>query len=242
MNSLLVKKIAIYLFFILNLAVIFYFWGLGSGTLLFSGSTADALISFSRLTGLLAAFFVLLQVVLIVRVPWLESVFGLDKLSVIHHWNGLFSLIFILAHPVLIIFASSIFLQQTFFGALKFITSSSDELLSALVAVIVFVAMVALSLIIIKKRLKYEVWYFTHLFTYLAIILAFGHQLELGGDFVNQHFAAYWHVLYILTIGHLILFRLARPWRNFFRFRFKVLRLEQETEEAVSIYITGKNF
>ena len=232
----------IQLVFLTNLAIIFYFWLDNSGYLLVSGVTADFFIALGRITGLLAVFFVLLQLVLIGRVQWLETVFGLDKLAVLHHWNGFLSLLFILTHPIFITWGYAIKSHQSFASQFFDLAFHWEKILPALGAVILFVLVVILSLVIVKQKLKYEVWHFIHLFTYLAILLAFGHQLELGGDFNNQLFAGYWYFLYLLAIGHVVLFRLLAPWYNFFRFHFKVLKIEQETEDAVSIYIGGKNF
>ena len=37
-----------------------------------------------------------------------------------------------------------------------------------------------------RRRLRYETWYFVHLYAYLAIALAFSHQLATGTDFVGR--------------------------------------------------------
>ena len=46
---------------------------------------------------------------------------------------------------------------------------------------------------IVRRRLRYETWYFVHLYTYLAIALAFSHQIATGREFVGDPAArAYW--------------------------------------------------
>ena len=65
---------------------------------------------------------------------------------------------------------------------------------------------------IVRRRLRYETWYFVHLYAYLAIALAFSHQLATGTDFVGDPAArAYWYALYVGTLGALVVFRLVLP-------------------------------
>ena len=44
--------------------------------------------SVGRITGLLASYLSLIQVLLLVRLPWLERLVGFDRLSGWHRWNG----------------------------------------------------------------------------------------------------------------------------------------------------------
>ena len=47
--------------------------------------------------------------------------------------------------------------------------------------------------VIVRRRLRYETWYFVHLYAYLAVALAFSHQLATGTAFVGAPARA--HVL-----------------------------------------------
>ncbi len=52
------------------------------------------------------------------------------------------------------------------------------------------------------RRLRYETWYFIHLYTYLAIALSFSHQLATGNEFITHPAnRLLWVGLYILTFG-----------------------------------------
>lgn len=240
-QSLFFKKSLVYLFFLLNLGVIFYFWGTQPANLPFGGSVADSLIAVGRIAGLLAVFFVLTQLVLIGRVVWLEKLFGLDKLAYVHHLNGSLALGFIILHPILITFGYSIIYHKGFWQQFFGLTFHYTNLFWALISAVLFCSIVFLSMVIVKKRLKYETWNAIHLLTYLAILLAFNHQLEFGKDFSNNIFAAYWYALYAFAFGHLIFFRIIKPLWNFYEHRFQVIKVESETPEAVSIYIGGRH-
>src|SRR5512137_976423 len=63
---------------------------------------ASRLLAWGRLAGLLAAFGVLLQLVLIGRVKWVERVFGLDRLTRLHHAVGFGLIVVLVAHPLLV--------------------------------------------------------------------------------------------------------------------------------------------
>ena len=52
---------------------------------------------------------------------------------------------------------------------------------------ILAVAVIALSIAIVRRRLKYEWWYAVHLCAYGVVGMAFGHQFEVGTDFAEQN-------------------------------------------------------
>lgn len=236
-----VKKYALYFALLANLGIIIGFWWSGSHEL-FGNNASDMTLAFGRLTGLLAVYFILLQFLFMGRTMWIEKVFGLDKIARIHHLNGYLSISFILIHPVLLLISYAITdkmgLVEQF---MDFIKNYADVWLSA-IAVILFTLVVFLSISVARKRLKYETWYFVHLITYLAVLLAFGHQLKVGGDLLgSKPFAYYWWMIYIFVFGNVLLFRFIRPIFNTLKFKFTVDDVVAETNDTTSVYITGKN-
>ncbi|MFA6460341.1 MAG: ferredoxin reductase family protein [Patescibacteria group bacterium] len=236
-----IKKFLAILALAIHLPIIFYFWLFGSGDLLRSGQSDMMLIALGRISGLLAVLFILLQLIFIGRVKWLEKLFGLDKLSIWHHLNGIFALIFILAHPILLMLGYGQLTGHGFFNQLFEAILNGDDLFGAFVAVLIFLGTVIISATFIRKYLNYEKWHFLHLATYAAILMAFGHQLELGGDFHNQLFVYYWYALYFGVFGQLIWYRFLTPLVNFFKHGFYVDKLEEELPGVLSCYIKGKD-
>lgn len=235
------KKLALYALWAINLLVIVSFWWPGAAPLL-STTTANTALALGRLAGLLAVYSICLQVMLTGRARWLEPVFGLDKLTRLHALNGYLALFFIVTHPLLIIASYSLTSGQSFFAQyFEFITTSRLLVQSSL-AVLLFISIAGMSLYIARRRLRYETWYFVHLFVYLAILLAFSHQLTFGDDFLRSPaFRVYWQLLYIFVFGNLLFFRFLRPLYLLDRYRFKVSHLIPETHDTVSVYITGQN-
>lgn len=233
------KKI-LYGAFALNLLVIIFFWWQGSGNL-FNVDFTNSILAIARLCGLLAVYFVLMQFVLRGRAVWIEEAFGLNNLSTVHRLNGYLSLTFILTHFTLILTSYSLAANINIFAQFFNFVLHSDDLFHAFLALILFVTIVFVSIYIVRRRLKYEMWYYIHLATYLAVALAWGHQLELGGDFSQNFFVWYWYALYIFVFGNLIIFRWLRQVYLFLQYRFVVARVVKEADGATSVYITGKN-
>ncbi|MFA6514173.1 MAG: ferredoxin reductase family protein [Patescibacteria group bacterium] len=232
------KKVLFLGLFIVNLIIILYFWFDRSGSLLSFGQTG-LIIALGRIFGLLAVYLVLWQLVLIGRIKFIEKVFGHDKLAIVHHINGLISWIFIFLHPLFIILGYKLANEVSFWQQTNEFLFHWEGMLGAILAVIIFMVVIVTSVIAIKKKLRYETWYFIHLFTYLAIILAFNHQLEFGNTLQNQVFYIYWQVLYWVVIGLFIYFKFFVPGRLFFKHQFYISKIEKENESVVSIYISG---
>src|SRR5918992_858859 len=104
------------------------------------------------------------------------------------------------------------------------------------------IAVTVTSIVIVRRRLRYETWYFVHLYAYLGVALAFSHQLATGSEFVGRPGArAYWYALYGLTLGSLVVFRLGLPlWRSA-RHRLRVVRVIDEAPGVVSLEIGGRH-
>ena len=83
-----------------NAALMVWLWVHG-GNVSDDLTTGELLTSLARITGLLGAYSALLQVLLLARLPPVERLFGFDRLTVWHRWNGHACLDLILAHVVL---------------------------------------------------------------------------------------------------------------------------------------------
>jgi predicted ferric reductase len=89
---------AVYAAVALNAGAIVWLW-IRDGNL-HPASTGELLTSIGRITGLLAAYLALLQVLLLARLPALERAVGFDRLSVWHRWNGHVCIDLVVAHVV----------------------------------------------------------------------------------------------------------------------------------------------
>ena len=229
-----------YLILVGLLAVLAIGWWLGSvHNLSIPGSQA---IAIGRLFGLLSAFSILLEILLISRAPFIEKNFDLDEASDLHRLNGYFVLFAILAHLIFLVFGYANPISAGLWSQFTQLNSGLPQVLNATIGTIIFFAMVALSIRIARKKLPYELWYFTHLALYAAIILTFAHQVLNGGDFITQPwFKIFWIGLYGVVFGLLLIYRVARPLYYLKKYSFKVDKIVAEANGIHSIYITGRH-
>jgi predicted ferric reductase len=203
---------------------------------------AEVLLAVGRLAGLGAAFGILFQLVLIGRSKWVEQGFGLDRLVRVHQTNGLLVIGALIAHPILVTAGHAMRERVSLWVQLKDFFAGWDAVPLAAAGWLLFLALGAFSIAPVRRRIRYERWYATHLAAYAAIVLAFFHQTRLGRDFTkNRIFAAYWFGVHACVAASLVFFRFLTPALLFWRHRFAVDRLERETDDVVSVVIRGRN-
>jgi predicted ferric reductase len=232
---------AVWVILLGNAAAIVWLWVHGGN--LTTKSSGDVLTSIARITGLLSAYLALIQVILLARVPALERLVGFDRLSIWHRWNGHACLDLVLAH---------VFFSVWGYAALDKISIPKEistmlgggiypGMITATVGTGLLIAVVATSIVIVRRRLRYEWWYTVHLLAYAGIALAWFHQIPTGNELVLDTVAAdYWRALYIATIVLLVLFRFAAPLAAAFRYRLRVAAVVDEAPGVVSLWITGR--
>jgi predicted ferric reductase len=193
-------------------------------------------------TGLLGTYLVLWQLLFMARVPWLEHAFGLERMAVLHKWNGYLAIGLLIGHAVFQTLGYQLGDGKDLVAQVADFIASYQGLLAAIVSLVLFVAVVAMSVTIARRGLAYETWYFIHLYAYLAVVLAFSHQLATGVDFAgNPAFVWYWCGLYVVVGGSLVLYRLVGPLATYRRHRFRVHAVEKEARGVFSIYISGRD-
>lgn len=230
-----------HLLFAANGLLILGFWWFSSGFEI-GRSPSDALNGLGRMTGLLGTYLVLWQLLMLARVPWLEDAFGLERLAQLHRWNGYLVIVLLVAHGVFQTIGYMLGDGKNLAAQLGDFVQSYPGLLAAIVSLALLLLVVGVSVTIARRHLAYETWYFVHLYTYLAIALAFIHQLPTGVDFAgNPAFTGYWVALYLIVFGLLLLHRVAAPLLVFQRHRFHVESVRKEARGVFSIYIAGRD-
>jgi predicted ferric reductase len=195
------------------------------------------LTGLGRITGLLGAYLALVQLLLLARIPGLD----LERLVRVHRWNGFACLTLLVAHAVLITAGYTVGDRTSLPEETSRLITGYPGVITATAGLVALIAVTVTSIVIVRRRLRYETWYFVHLYAYLGVALAFSHQLATGSTFVGRPGArAYWYALYAVTLGSLVVFRLALPlWRSA-RHRLEVLRVIDEGPGVVSLEIGGR--
>ena len=201
---------------------------------------ATLLISAGRLTGLFGAYLLLLQVLLMARLPFLQWTVGFDTLMRRHRLSGKVSLLLILAHVATITVGYALQGKISIADqAGQFLTSWPD-MVPALIGTLLLIAVAATSIAIARRRLRYETWYAVHLMAYLGIFLTWFHQIPTGNEFIGAPLAAaFWTALYVGTLQLVVLFRLLQPALGFLWHRMRVAEVTPEGPGVVSLRIIG---
>jgi predicted ferric reductase len=224
-----------------NVVVILVLW-LRAGGVTDVDGIADALTSAGRLTALLGAYLALVAVLLLARVPTLEQLAGFERLTGWHRSVARSCLVLLLAHAALTTAGLTLGDRVSLPREAGRLVSQYPGVITATAGLVLLIAVAVTSAVIARRRLRYETWYFVHLYSYLAIALAFSHQIATGKDFVGDPAArAYWTALYIFTLGALVLFRVAVPLARGARHRLRVSRVVEEAPGVVSIEMTGRD-
>ncbi len=223
-----------------NLVLIVLMW-VRHGGLAELGTIGGIATAIGQLTALVGTFFALIQLLLMSRAPWLDHVFGRDRLTHAHRWVGFAAVWLIVAHFVFTTlgFAMADGVDPVSEGWT--LITTWDFVLMATVSMLLFIAVAVSSVRLARKKLSYESWHGIHLYAYLAIALGFAHQLVVGTDFVDDPIArAYWIGLYVATVGTLVAFRFGGPLLVNARHRFRVANVVEEAPGVVSVYLTGR--
>jgi predicted ferric reductase len=203
---------------------------------------ASFLTAGGQLAALLGTYIALVQLILMSRSPFLDQVVGPDRLAWLHRWLGFACTWLIVGHVGLTTtgYAFSEGRGLVDQGIAFLLTYPFVMLAGAGLAL--FLLVTVSSLRAARRRTSYETWFGLHLYAYLAIALAFAHQLAVGADFVDDPVAvAFWVSLYVATAALVLVFRVGQPVAMTLRHRFEIANLVEEAPGIVSLYVTGRD-
>ena len=234
-------QVALSSVFFVGLWIVLLFWWRASGEVPVK-TTADRMNTVGRLCALIGTYLLLWQVLLVGRVPWLERAFGMDRLVWLHRWNAYLAVGLIAAHAVLQTIGYQLDNGFDTVRQLVDFTEHYEGVLPAIAGTGLLIAVTITSIAIVRGQLSYQTWFFVHLYSYLAVALAFIHQTATGADFINNGlFTVYWSGLTALVLGSLVLYRVVLPVSRSVYHRFHVQRVEREASGAISIYVAGRD-
>jgi predicted ferric reductase len=230
-----VARTGLYAVLAANVAVVLYFFTQ-------AGFASNTLIVLGRLTGLSGALLMAFQLLLVARLPWLDRRIGMDRLTSWHRWTGFSVLWTLLAHVVFITFGYAESSSMDPVNQLIDLAETVEGVLRAVVALGIIIVVGVVSARFARRRLAYETWHFIHLYTYVAVVLAFTHQVAVGTSFTSSSAAtAYWYGVWGAALGAVFVGRLVLPlWRNW-RHQLRVSAVVPESHNVVSVYITGRD-
>jgi len=222
----------------LALAVLPWWLGTKTGSV---NTTPEVFQAAGRVTGLIAGYLLLVQVLLMSRLTWLERWIGARHLGLWHRELGGSVLVMILTHAALITVGYAHADRIGFVSELKTILTEFPDMITAFLATGMLVCIGLLSIRRLRRALPYELWYFLHLSAYLALLLGFAHQFSDGQELFKPGLGrTIWIGFYVLTIAAVVLGRVVAPLSLNLRHRLRVADVVPEGPDMVSIYITGR--
>jgi predicted ferric reductase len=223
----------------LSMLVVVALWvsGGGIGAVLHRLS-ADGLTTLGRITGLVSADLLLVQVLLMSRIPFVERAYGQDELARRHRLVGFWSFNLVLAHVVLITlgYAAGTNVLAEFVD----LVLNYPAMLLALAGTLALTLVVVTSIRAARRKLRYEDWHLLHLYAYLGVGLALPHQLWTGQDFLSSRAATvYWWTLWAAAAGAIVVWRIGVPLYRSARHGLVVESVVREGGEVVSVIMRG---
>ncbi|HYN29923.1 MAG TPA: ferric reductase-like transmembrane domain-containing protein [Dermatophilaceae bacterium] len=214
-------------------------WAAGGGVSELTSPTGF-LTSAGRLSGLLASALLLVQVLLMARVPWFEQAWGQDELTRTHRLVGFTSFTLMLGHVVLITLGYAAASPRGLWGTVVDLVANYPGMLLALAGTAALVLVVVTSYRRARARLRYESWHLIHLYAYLGAGLALPHQLWTGTDFLRSPVStAFWWGLYAGCAGAVLAFRVALPlWRSL-RAPIRVVGVRRDAPDVITVTVGG---
>ncbi|MDX6225882.1 MAG: hypothetical protein QOE64_2258 [Frankiales bacterium] len=216
-------------------------WLSGRGAQSLTASRPELLDSLGRLSGLVAADLLLIQVLLMARVPIIERSFGQDELARRHRLVGFWSFSLLLVHVVLITLGYASSARTGIVSEAWTLVTTYGGMLLAAAALVALSVVVVTSVRIARRKLRYESWHLLHLYAYVGVGLSVPHEIWTGADFQSSALArTYWWGSYGLAAGAVAVYRVGLPlWRSL-RHGITVSSVVRESPDVVTVHMRGR--
>jgi predicted ferric reductase len=224
-----------------SLLVVVALWVAGGGVQDLA-SAGSGLTSVGRLTGLVASDLLLIQVLLMARIPLVEKSYGQDELARRHRLVGFSSFNLMVVHIVAITLGYAAASPKGLWGTVVDFVVNYPGMLLAVAGTVALVMVTVTSIRAARARLRYESWHLLHLYAYLGVGLALPHQLWTGRDFLTSPVATvFWWALWAAAAGSVLFWRVGQPlWRSM-RHRLVVQEVRAESETVTTVVMGGRN-
>ncbi|HEX9065217.1 MAG TPA: ferredoxin reductase family protein, partial [Streptosporangiaceae bacterium] len=195
-----------------------------------------------RMAGFTGSYLLLIMVVLVARLPWLESSVGQDRLVRWHRRVSPWAVGLIVVHVVAITLGYAEAARSGLLRELWVLLTSYRDMLAAAAGFGLILLAAITSYRAVRRRLRYETFWVVHLYLYLALALAFAHQILDGVPMIGHPLVrALWILIWAATAGTVIVFRVGQPaWRSL-RHQLRVVEVRDEAPGVVSVVCRGRH-
>jgi predicted ferric reductase len=167
------------------------FWLAGVGALslmLAAGqpvsTLGDALTGIGRATGIVAATMMMVQLLVIARIPVIERRLGHDRAALLHGRLGRIGFVMMAAHVITLVLGYGARVKAGWWDqAWSFALHYGDEMTLAVIGFWLLIAVVATSLAAVRAKWKCVKWLAVHVLTCVVIACSIPHQCSSGRSF-----------------------------------------------------------
>ena len=191
-------------------------------------------------TGLVSADLMLVQVLLMARLPWLERAWGRAALWRWHRLLGYWSFWLMVLHVLLFVVQRASRRPDAVGPALVDLFVHEHWMVWASIGTGLLVLVVVTSIAGARERMRYETWHLTHVWAYLGMGFALPHML-VARDFNSRWVTAFWWSMYVVVLLAVVWFRLAVPLVVSLRHRLRVVEVRRESPSAVTVEVGGRD-
>ncbi|WP_088289532.1 ferric reductase-like transmembrane domain-containing protein [Kineosporia sp. A_224] len=224
-----------------SMLVVVGLWVAGGG-LQDLGGWASGLTSIGRLTGLVSADLLLVQVLLMARIPLVERSYGQDELARRHRLVGFTSFTLMAAHLLFITLGYAAQYSTDPVAELWSFVVDYPGMLLAAAGTLLLVLVTVTSIRKARKKLRYESWHLLHLYAYLGVGLALPHQLWTGQEFLSSTVATvYWWTLWAAAAAAVLVYRVGMPVYRTLTHDLRVTHVVRESPDVVSVHMRGRH-
>ena len=205
------------------------------------GDLTNALGAISRLTALVGTDLLLIHTLLVARVPWLDKLYGHDKVTIAHKKLGKPILYIITAHFLASLIQFAILDGKSVVDEMVYLFLEIPDMWSATVGLVLMIVVVVTSINAARKKLSYEAWYVIHLLAYASILAAVPHQFTTGSDIAGKPIQTlFWVSLYLFVALNVIWYRVLAPLVMNLALGLRVTAVTRESSDTISIYVSGR--
>ena len=205
-------------------------------------ATGGIAIFAGNLTALAGTYLVLVMVLLVSRIPVIERAIGQDRLVRWHRRLSPWPLTLLAAHAVLTTVGYAQAGKTGFLHQIGIFINSYPDMLAAVIAFGMMLGIGFASVRAVRNRVRRETWWTIHLCMYLALALAFAHEIALGPSFVGHPLTrTVWIMVWILSAGVVLVYRVGLPIVRTIRHRLRVVDVRDDAPGVVSIVCSGRH-
>jgi predicted ferric reductase len=204
-------------------------------------SLSGSLCAVGRVAGMTGTYLLVVLVVLMSRLPWVERTIGQDRLVRWHRRIGFWPVGLLTVHVTTLVWGYAVSNGVGIWSQIVQFLLHYDGMLMAVVAYLIVVVASVTSYSRVRRHLRYETWWSIHLYLYLAVGLAYLHEVRTGIVFLWHPTPTFvWTFLLVLTALLVAAFRLGAPlWLNL-RHHLRVHEVTEVAPDVYGVVVTGR--